>query len=163
MFFTEFKTFSDSTETRLGELDGARPSHGDEGINESTKELIKNVNEQLQSLREEAEREGKMRKEMEEKMDQMRRDLQAAERRAKEALQKSERNDREIETVRKTAAEAKAGISGGGGGSVKVGVTAGKGGGWDVGRGNVEERVMMLEQRTEQQERETSSIKVRHL
>ena len=119
------------------------------------------MNEQLQSLREEAERERKMRKEMEEKMDQMRRDLQAAERRAKEALQKSERNDREIETVRKTAMEAKAGVGGGGAG-VKVGVTAGKGGGWDVGRGNVEERVMMLEQRTEQQERETSSIKVRH-
>ena len=29
---------------------------------------------------------------------------------------------------------------------MKVGVMAEKGGGWDVGRGNVEERVMMLEQ-----------------
>ena len=56
---------------------------------------------------------------------------------------------KEMETVRASS-------GGGGGGGGKVGGREGEGG----GEGHVRSRLMMLEQRTEQQERETSTLKV---
>ena len=156
--FTEFKTFTDSTEARLVEAEGTHRSRGNEGMDDSMREMIKKMEEKIDSVSKEAERERTLRKEMEEKMDQLRKDLQAAEYRAREAMQRAEQNNREIETVKRTA--ERSGHTGAGGAGVQG--RAGKGGGWDVGGGgNMEERVMMLEQRTEQQERETSTLKVR--
>ena len=76
---------------------------------------------------------------------QLQRELEAVEQKASNAFRKTEKNSREIESVRQTARSV---------GGVKGG-RSGRGGGWDV-----EERLMRLEQRTEQQERETSTLKV---
>ena len=136
-------------------MEGTGRSHGDsEVLADSVRDIVRKMDEKLQSVREEAEKERNLRKEMEEKLEQMKRDLQVAERKAKDALQKAEKNNRDIDDVRRTA-ESKTGYTGFGGGRGK----GGKGGGWEGG-GSVEERVMMLEQRTEQQERETSTLKV---
>ena len=116
-------------------------------------DTVRSMEEKLKRMSEEVEREKRRHREMEDQMEQLRRQLETAERRAKDALEKTERNGREIESVRQSA---KTGV---GGAVVKSG-RSGKGGGWDVGGMNVEERLMMLEQRTEQQERETSTLKV---
>ena len=99
---------------------------------------------------EEAERERKRRSEMERRLQQLQRELEAVEQKASDAFRKTEKNSREIESVRQTA-QSVGGVKGG---------RSGRGGGWDVGGSSVEERLMRLEQRTEQQERETSTLKV---
>ena len=81
---------------------------------------------------------------------QLQRELEAVEQKASDAFCKTEKNSREIESVRQTA-QSVGGVKGG---------RSGRGGGWDVGGSSVEERLMRLEQRTEQQERETSTLKV---
>ena len=88
----------------------------------------------------------------------MGRELDETVRNTNKALEKSEHNTREMDTVRKSVTSGVVGA----GAMVKSGRSgkmSSSGGGWDVG-GRVEDRVMMLEQRTEQQERETSTLKV---
>ena len=154
----EFRAFKYSSEARFTELEETQQqTRGNVGVSDSTQEVIRRMEEKMQSVSLEIEREKSLRGEMEEKMEQLRRELQAAEQKAREAQQKAEQNSLDIVSVRQTATKG-SGFTGHGGAGVGKG-RMGKGGGWE-GPGNLEERVMMLERRTEQQERETSTLKV---
>ena len=137
-FFTEFKSFCNNTEIKLGDMDGTGRSHGDnEGLINSVRDIIEKMDKKLQSVTEEVGRERNLRKVLEEKLDQLKRDLQAAENIAKDALQKAE-NNRDIDWGKRKS---------------------GKEGGCE-GRGRIEERVVMLERRIEELEREAATLRV---
>lgn len=132
--FTEFESYYHNTETKLGDMDDTGRSNGDnERLSDSVHGIIRKMDEKLQSVTEKVGRERNLRKMLEEKLDQLKRDLQAAE---NKALHKAENNG-DIDWEKKSGKEK----------------------GCESG-GMVEERVMVLERRMEELEREAVSLKV---
>ena len=155
-FSSEFQAFRENFSTQLETFSGTKTGNH--------AELLSSLGERLKSLVGELEKERVKQKELEEKLEEIQRNIRSGteetdlranfDRKISQLEQRLEQNVHELAIVREQSAVSRPG------GVVLgyVGVAKGSG---EVGGGRLEGRMMLVEQRLEKHERETTTIKVR--